>query len=172
MNQRTKNRFKKKLNTKPTLWDLLEFRNFGTKNVILLDQIKKGEIALGSIWENVLTEFMDFTTKTSVNFQSMDWEDGTDGKFTMASLNAAVQKKISLGGLKNKIGTLRACICSPDDDFKLYFFLIPHSYYSKLPTNTQSPIKVYFDLNGKPKGVGWERIKNFEVTFDQVSSPV
>jgi hypothetical protein len=126
---------------------------------------------MGSVWENALSMFMPFTQKCSLNSMSMDWEDGTDGKFAMTSINNdAIQLKVSLGGINNKIGTLRVCICSRQDNYKLYFMLIPYSVYSTWPTNTQSPLKLSFDRAGKPTGSKWNAYKGLVVPFSLVSS--
>ncbi len=168
VSERTK--FIKKLDTNPTLFDLLAIRGYGNHDQdLLLQYINSGEIAMGAIWENVLTEFMPFTEQSRLNCIAQDWEDGTDAKFVMTSINDDIKGlNTSLGGIKNKTGTLRVCICSRQDNYRLYFMLIPYSVYSKWPTNTQSPLKLAFDKQGKPKGSKWQEYSGLIVPFSMV----
>ena len=164
----------KKLDIKPTLFDLLDKRGYGNHDFsLLLQHINSGEISMGFLWENVLTEFMPFTEQSKLNCMSRDWEDGTDAKFVMTSINDQTKDlTISLGGIKNKTGTLRVCICSRQDNYKLYFMLIPYSVYSNWPTNTQSPLKLAFDKSGKPKGSKWQEYSGLVVPFSMVCMPM
>jgi hypothetical protein len=166
--------YRKKLENDPTLFDLLAIRGYDKHDKeLMLQHINSSEIAMGAIWENALSMFMPFTQKCSLNNMAMDWEDGTDGKFVMTSINNDIkQLKVSLGGINNKTGTLRVCICSRQDNYKLYFMLIPYSVYSNWPTNTQSPLKLDFDRAGKPKGSKWKEYEGFVVPFSLVSAPM
>lgn len=166
--------YRKKLEMDPTLFDLLAIRGYDKHDKeLMLQHLNSGEIAMGAVWENALSTFMPFTKKCSLNSMSMDWEDGTDGKFVMTSINNDIKDfKISLGGINNKTGTLRVCICSRQDNYKLYFMLIPYSVYSNWPTNTQSPLKLAFDRDGKPKGSKWKEYSGFVVPFSLVSAPM
>jgi hypothetical protein len=166
--------YRKKLEKDPTLFDLLAIRGYDRHDKeLMLQHINSGEIAMGAVWENALSMFMPFTKKCSLNSMSMDWEDGSDGKFVMTSVNNDIKEfKISLGGITNKTGTLRVCICSRQDNYKLYFMLIPHVVYSKWPTNSQSPLKLAFDRDGKPKGSKWKEYSGFVVPFSLVSAPM
>jgi len=166
--------YRKKLETDPNLFDLLALRGYAKHDSkLLLQHINSGEISMGSVWENALSMFMPFTQKCTLNSMSMDWEDGTDGKFVMTSINDdAKQLIISLGGTKNKTGTLRVCVCSRQDNYKLYFMLIPYAVYSNWPTNTQSPLKLSFTRNGLPTGSRWEKYSGFVVPFSLVSAPM
>lgn len=174
MNLSERKKFIKKLDTTPTLFDLLSIRGYGNHDQdLLLQHINSGEIAMGAIWENVLTEFMPFTEQSKLNCIAQDWEDGTDAKFVMTSINDDTKSLFtSLGGIKNKTGTLRVCICSRQDNYKLYFMLIPYSVYSNWPTNTQSPLKLAFDKNGKPKGSKWQEYSGLVVSFSMVCEPM
>jgi hypothetical protein len=166
--------YSKKLEKDPTLFDLLAIRGYDKHDKeLMLQHINSSEIAMGSIWENALSMFMPFTQKCSLNNMAMDWEDGTDGKFVMTSVNNDIkQLKVSLGGINNKTGTLRVCICSRQDNYRLYFMLIPYSVYSNWPTNTQSPLKLVFDKAGKPKGSKWKEYEGLVVPFSLVSAPM
>lgn len=104
---------------------------------------------------------------------AMDWEDGTDGKFVMTSINNGTKQfQISLGGIKNKTGTLRVCVCARQNNYKLYFMLIPYSVYSQWPTNTYSPLKLSFTKHGIPTGPKWKEYSGFVVPFSLVSAPM
>jgi hypothetical protein len=166
--------YRTKLEKDPTLFDLLAIRGYDKHDKdLMLQHINSGEISMGAVWENALSEFMPFTEKCSLNSMAMDWDDGTDGKFVMTSINDDIkQLKISLGGIKNKTGTLRVCICSRQDNYKLYFMLIPHSVYSKWPTNTYSPLKLSFTRNGLPTGSKWKEYQGLVVPFSVVSAPM
>jgi hypothetical protein len=163
--------YRKKLEKDPTLFDLLSIRGYDKHDKdLMIQHINSGEIAMGAVWENALSNFMPFTQQCSLNSMAMDWEDGTDGKFVMTSINDAADLKVSLGGIKNKTGTLRVCVCSRQDNYKLYFMLIPYAVYSKWPTNTCSPLKLAFSRTGMPKGSKWEEYKNLVVPFSMVSA--
>ena len=168
------NFYRKKLENNPTLFDLLAIRGYDKHNKkLMLQHINSGEIAMGSIWENALSMFMPFTKQCSLNNMAMDWDEGTDGKFVMTSINNNIKEfKVSIGGVKNKTGTLRVCICSRQDNYKLYFMLIPYSVYSNWPTNTCSPLKLMFDRDGIPKGSKWKEYAGFVVPFSLVSAPM
>ena len=168
--------YRKKLENDPTLFDLLAIRGYDKHDKeLMLQHINSGEIAMGAVWENALSMFMPFTQQCSLNNMAMDWEDGTDGKFAMTSISTHFpQDYVSVGGIKNKVGTLRVCICSRYDSYKLYFMLIPHSIYSKwatcYSTNSQSPLKLLFTKEGKPMGKKWKEYEGLVVPFSLVSS--
>ena len=166
--------YRKKLENDPTLFDLLAIRGYDKHDKeLMLQHINSGEIAMGAVWENTLSMFMPFTQQCSLNNMAMDWEDGTDGKFAMTSISTHFpQDYVSVGGCKNKIGTLRICICSRYDNYKLYFMLIPHSIYSNWATNSQSPLKLSFTKEGKPMGKKWKEYSGFVVPFSLVSAPM
>ena len=166
------NFYRNKLENDPTLFDLLAIRGYDKHDKErMLQHINSGEIAMGSIWENALSMFMPFTQQCSLNNMSMDWNDGTDGKFAMTSVNHSYSTDYaSVGGVKNKTGTLRICICSRYDNYKLYFLLIPHSVYSTWATNSQSPLKLAFTKEGKPMGKKWKEYAGFVVPFSLVSA--
>jgi hypothetical protein len=168
------NFYRNKLENDPTLFDLLAIRGYANHDKqLMLQHINSGEISMGAVWENALSDFMPFTDKCSLNSMAMDWDDGTDGKFVMTSINDDIrQLKVSLGGIKNKIGTLRVCICSRQDNYKLYFMLIPYNVYSTWPTNTQSPLKLSFTRSGIPTGPKWKEYKGLIVPFSLVSAPM
>jgi hypothetical protein len=168
------NYYRSKLESDPTLFDLLAIRGYDNHDRdLLMQHINSGEIATGAVWENALTEFMSHTKKCSLNSMSMDFEDGTDCKFVMTSANIDQPTlTVSIGGVKNKTGTLRICICSRQDNYKLYFMLIPYSVYSKWPVNTNSPLKLCFTKSGKPLGSKWHEYGGFVVPFSMVSAPM
>ena len=166
--------YRKKLENDPTLFDLLAIRGYDKHDKeLMIQHINSDEISLGSVWENALSMFMPFTKKCSLNSMAMDWKDGTDGKFVMTSINDdAKQFQISLGGIKNKTGTLRICVCARQDNYKLYFMLIPYAVYSQWPTNTYSPLKLSFTKHGIPTGPKWKEYEGFIVPFSLVSAPM
>lgn len=158
--------FMKKFNDQPTLFDLLEFRGYDVSDRDkIVNQIKSGEIHLGHVWENALSEFMPFTEKLSGNAMSMDWEDWSDGKFAMTNPSGNIHYT-TVGGWKNKKGPLRVCLCSVLDNYRLYFLIIPAPIYDEWV----APLKLAFSrYHGKPAGIRWDEYNFLKVNFDLVS---
>ena len=168
MSNVTKNKeyYIKKFNDQPTLFDLLEFRGYDVSNKEkIINQIKSGEIHLGHVWENALTEFMSFTQKLSGNAMAMDWSDGSDGKFAMTNPDGDINYA-TVSGWKNKYGALRVCLCSVLDSYRLHFLIIPAPEHDKWC----APLKLAFSrYDGKPSGVKWDYYRHFKTNFDIVS---
>ena len=159
----------KKLDTKPTLFDLLDIRGYGNHDFsLLLQHINSGEISMGSVWENVLTEFMPFTEKTKLNTKAMDWTDGTDAKFSMSSIdNTKKRHRVRVTGFANKTGTLRVCFCSRQDNYKLYFMLVPEHIYSTFE-GVLPAMEFHLNSDGEPTGSSWSIFKHLFVPFSEV----
>lgn len=151
------------------LIDMICMREPNSKKSDILKRIESGEIALGKVWENVLTDNMKHTSYIGKNSIGRDWLDGTDGKFSMAMFDKNNSYYASIGGVKNKIGTLRVCICDKLDNYKLYFMLIPKSEYSRWISG--SPCKLAFK-NGQPAGKNWDKFRKYLCTFRQVCKKI
>jgi hypothetical protein len=167
MPTKNKNYFIKKFNGQPTLFDLLEFRGYDVSDRDkIINQINSGEIHLGHVWENALSEFMPFTKKLSGNAMSMDWSDHSDGKFAMSNPAGNINYA-TVGGWKNKRGALRVCVCSVLDSYRLHFLIIPAPVHD----DWSAPLKLAFSRrSGKPSGVKWDQYDFLKVNFDLVSA--
>ena len=173
MNASTRKSYIKKLDSDPTLFDLLAIRGYDQHDPeLLMQHINSGEIAMGSVWENVLTEFMPFTEKTRLNTKAMDWTDGTDGKFSMSSIDGTKKRhRVRVLGFSNKTGTLRVCFCSRQDNYKLYFMLVPEPVYSTFE-GVVPAMEFHLTADGEPAGSAWNIFKDLFVPFSEVISDV
>ena len=108
-----------------------------------MDLINKGELhelALVKKSKNNLK-------KHTKNKKGSDYTDNSDAKYTEVKYyNSAYA---TLGGFKNKIGTLRVTVYDPKNN-KNYFFLIPHKVYKPYAASSDS-LKIWFDKNGNPR---------------------
>lgn len=163
LNETYLKKVRKKLDTNPTLFDLLEFSGFSTKDPkLLLELVSSRMISVGHVWECVLSHFMKFTKQLLLNSTAMDYADGTDAKF--ATANPPHTHYATVGGYENKTGTLRVCVCSPNDNYRLHFLLIPYEVYSKW----KSPLKLSFTSKGIPTGEAWNNYAQYYRTFSEV----
>lgn len=159
-------KMRKKLDSNPTIFDLLEINGFSTDHPeLLLDKLQSYQISAGHIWESTLASFMKFTKQRLLNCTAMDYDDGTDAKF--ATANPPQTTYATVGGHVNKTGTLRVCVCSPKDNHRLHFLLIPYEVHSQW----KSPLKLNFSPDtGKPSGIVWEKYVQYKCNFSQVCS--
>lgn len=135
-------------------------REFKVKEILSNDNNK------GTFWENVLAKAMHHTTLLERNAWYMDFDDGTDAKFAQAGYYTKGPLVASIN-IENKTGTLRVCLCVKGGvHHKVYFMLIPYSYYSKL--NPKSPIKVTIS-NFSPCGKIWDQ---FRCSWEEVIQPI
>lgn len=118
----------------------------------------------GNFWEKVLAKHMhEHTSILKRNAWYRDFTDNSDAKFCTVVRYTSGVFQATIGGVGNKIGPLRVCMCQPGDRLhKLYFMLIPYEYYSKLSGH---PIKITFQ-NFKPIGEIWDR---FQCSFAEVT---
>lgn len=137
-----------------------EMRKFITEE-ILQDRNNKG-----TFWERCLAKHMPHTIWLRKNTWYKDYSDGSDAKFCTAVRYASGVFQASINA-ENKTGTLRVCMAGPGDNPKLYFMLIPYSYYSKRPV-LNSPMKITFE-SFRPIGDIWD---NYQCSWEQVISPV
>jgi hypothetical protein len=136
-----------------------------------LKELLEDSNSRGSFWEQVLEKYMrEHTKRLKRNAWYMDFDDGTDAKFTVASTRTSGRGSYQATiNYENKTGPLRVCMTFIGAGYKyhrLYFMLIPHSYYSTL-NNNNSPIKITFS-NFKPIGDIWDK---FQCTWEEVISP-
>jgi len=121
----------------------------------IVTRAKQNEINLGIIWERVAHMFMK-SKRLLKNSAWRDSEDNSDLKFCKViridnKRNSANTFQATIS-TKNKIGYLRVCLWNPISMDKLFFMLIPHSYYSKLNGH---PLKITFQ-NFMPIGKHWD----------------
>jgi hypothetical protein len=133
----------------------------------MVREILKDKNNKGYFWERVLEKHMrGHTILLEHNTWHKDFADGTDAKFSTAARYQTGVFQASIG-IENKTGTLRVCMVNVGDKFhKLYFMLIPYSYYSK--RNQNSPLKVTFQ-NFHPYGEIWDR---FRCSWKDVIKPI
>lgn len=131
-----------------------------------LMQIVEDKHGAGFFWEKVLEKHMPHTTLLGRTTKGKDYEDFSDAKFcSLVRYNTGVFQA-TIGNLKNKIGTLRVCMCVKGHNYhKLYFMLVPYSYYSTLSGH---PLKVSF-RNFQPFGELWDK---FQCSWDEVIKPL
>jgi len=149
-----------KMNESPTLPTLLKLRGWEDDfETTLLPRTLTKELCCGAVWEKALADCMPFTESMPNNQKSKDYVDGTDAKFCMTSPNALYA---TLGGFENKTGTLRVCVCSHVDNYRLYFLLIPHSVYSLWKKEN---VKLGFHASsGKPNS-SWDKFTPYLTNY-------
>lgn len=122
------------------------------------DQIINEEAARGTFWEKVLEKHMLFTKRHAKRNQiGSDFLDFTEGKFAGgARYSADGTIQATIGGVENKTGTLRVCLCAwGQHSHKVYFMLIPYEEYS----TWKSPAKITLRANSTPIGPLWDKYR-------------
>jgi hypothetical protein len=128
------------------------------------EQILNEEAARGSFWEKVLEKHMLFTKRHAKRNQiGSDFLDFTEGKFAGgARYSADGTVQATIGGVENKTGTLRVCLCAwGQHSHKVYFMLIPYEEYS----TWKSPAKITLRANSTPIGPLWDK---YQCSFQDV----
>ncbi len=91
--------------------------------------------------------------QTSRGKKGYDFNDRSDSKYVTVSHyvtpNGSPKSYACIGGIKNKIGTLRVMVFEPKTE-KNYFFKIPHSVYEPY-TGADDSLKIYFNVDGSPR---------------------
>jgi hypothetical protein len=91
--------------------------------------------------------------KNARNTKGSDFIDKSDSKYVTVSHYKTKLGNISscavIGGLRNKIGTLRVMVYEPLTDVN-YFFKIPYRVYSPY-TNADDSLKIWFNNDGSPR---------------------
>jgi hypothetical protein len=138
------------------VYDLYENESESVKE-FMVKEVLKDINNKGKFWEYVLEKHMKHhTTLLEHNAWHMDFDDGTDAKFATAARYQSGVFQASIG-IENKTGTLRVCMVNLGSKFhKLYFMLIPYSFYST--RNPESPLKITF-RNFQPCGEIWDKFK-------------
>lgn len=88
----------------------------------------------------------------SRNKQGSDFEDGSESKYTTVFYDKS-SAYASIGGIKNKTGTIRALVYDEKKTKKTYYFLISYDVYSQyFKDGKKSTLKIFFDKEtGKPR---------------------
>jgi hypothetical protein len=127
-------------------YELSKSMTFEDALEILWDRklIAKGEMAEQAL----VKQSYGILVKHSYNKKGSDYTDGTDSKYTEVCYYGP-SAYATLGGLKNKTGTLRVMVYEPKTK-KNYFFLIPHKIYAKYGVKGDS-MKFWFTRDGQPR---------------------
>jgi hypothetical protein len=146
--------------------DLYENESDSVRSFAMREFWQDGQIK-GQFWERVLEKHMPHTSRCLRNTAHMDYYDWTDAKFASACRYKTTGVwQATISNVATKIGTLRVCLSLKGTKFhKLYFMLIPHSYYSKLSGH---PIKITFK-NFAPYGDIWDK---FQCSFEEVTQEI
>lgn len=84
------------------------------------------------------------------NAKGSDLADGSEIKYAEVFYDRN-STYATIGGIKNKTGTIRAWVYEPVTK-KNYYFLIPYITYSQYFTNgKKTTMKIWFDRNGDPR---------------------
>ena len=120
-----------------TLAEALDF--FWGRNLI-----NKGELA-----EQAISKASS-VKQNARNTKGSDLIDGSEIKYSEVFYDKHTTYA-TIGGIKNKTGTIRAWVYEPATR-KNYYFLIPYEVYSKYFENgKKGTMKIWFDKTGKPK---------------------
>lgn len=83
------------------------------------------------------------------NTMGSDFTDGSEAKYTTVYYNQNTGYA-TIGGTKNKTGTIRGWVYDEKKTKKNYYFLIPYEVYS-LYFSSKSTMKIFFSGAGKPR---------------------
>lgn len=121
----------------------------------------------GYFWEEVLEKAMQgHTTRLPGNAVGRDFADGSDAKFAVFYRKRSGIIEASISGIRNKIGTLRVCLCIPGQEHhRLMFMLIPYSAYSRYMAGSDA-IKITMSKTGNVQGP----LYRYVCSFEEVSS--
>lgn len=86
--------------------------------------------------------------QTNRNNKGFDFDDKSDSKYVTVT-HYKIASYATIGGIQNKIGTLRVIAHEPKTRTN-YFFKIPYSVY-KPYTQGNDSLKIYFDRDGNPR---------------------
>jgi hypothetical protein len=110
-------------------------------------------INVGGLTEHALTRQNKSLKKAIKNAKGFDFNDKSDSKYvTVSHYVSPTGRKSSyacIGGIQNKIGTLRVMVFEPKTKLN-YFFKIPYTVYEPYTYGNDS-LKIYFDDNGYPR---------------------
>ena len=91
--------------------------------------------------------------KTSRNNKGFDFSDRSDSKYVTVchylTRKGNITSYATIGGIRNKIGTLRVMANEPKTGIN-YFFKIPYEVYEKY-TRANDSLKIWFDKDGNPR---------------------
>lgn len=107
----------------------------------------KGLINVGELAEQAISKACN-VKQVKRNAQGCDLADGSEVKYATV-FHDNTTSYATIGGFKNKTGTIRGWVYEVSTD-KNYYFLIPHETYSQY-FGTKTTMKVWFNANGTPK---------------------
>lgn len=132
---------------------------------VFWQEIRRSEAYRGCFWEQVLEKHMPFTKRhKKFNVKGSDFDDFTDAKFAGGARYLSNGRfQLTIGGTKNKTGTLRVCLCVwGDQKHRVWFMLIPYEEYS----TWKSPKKIQIK-NFAPTGKFWDK---YRCSFQEVTA--
>lgn len=132
----------------------------------IINQIAKSvDSNKGYFWEDVLEKAMkSHTTRLHGNAVGRDFDDDTDAKFATFYRKSSGIYEASISGIKNKIGTLRVCLCVPGQGYhRVMFMRIPKSAYERYALGSNA-IKFTMSPTGNIQGP----LSKYRCSFDEV----
>ena len=148
---------------------LHEDKSIDVKEYIVNQVAKTTDNNKGSFWEEVLEKAMySHTKRLHNNAVGRDFEDNSDAKIATFYRKTNGKLEASVSGIRNKIGTLRVCLCVPGQSYhRLMFMKIPHEAYQKY-TSGSDAIKLTLSSTGNVQG----KLSQYLCDFATVTSPV
>lgn len=142
-----------------TINDLIDFlhadKPYSTRQYIVETIVRTPDNNKGYFWEQVLAKAMKGHTEwIGGNNKGYDFTDFTDAKiatyYSRHGINSG--KKEASVGIKNKVGSLRVCLCVPGSErHQVFFMLIPPQAYEPYVLGS-SAIKFGLSPRGTPTG--------------------
>lgn len=141
-----------------TINDLIDYlycdQSEDTKKFIVEQLVKDPDSNKGFFWEKVLAKAMAGTAiLLGKNTKGMDFDDYSDAKFCVfGRKKGSTGMEASISGIRNKVGTLRVCLCVPGQHFhRLMYMLIPHEAYAPYKSGSKA-LKVSLSPRGNVQG--------------------
>lgn len=115
--------------------------------------LKRGLVQVSTAFEEAIATAGGFTV---VSMDTHDISDGSDGKLSSVRTSSrGTNYSAPVTNIYGKTGTLRVQLYERKQD-KFYYFSIPRSAYSHIPST--SNIEIPFELDGTPRRVNRCRI--------------
>lgn len=106
--------------------------------------IDKGELAEQAISKTIKID------QNAPNTMGSDLTDGSEIKYSEVYYDRTTTYA-TIGGIKNKTGTIRAWVYEQNTKVN-YYFIIPYSVYSQyFEAGKKSTMKIWFDSKGNPR---------------------
>jgi hypothetical protein len=107
--------------------------------------IDKGELAEQAIAKTIKID------QNAPNTMGSDLVDGSEIKYSEVYYDRTTTYA-TIGGIKNKTGTIRAWVYEQKNTKINYYFIIPYNVYSQyFEDGKKSTMKIWFDSSGNPR---------------------